>query len=704
MFGKNPAEPTAPVLMDAEGRFMAHLTREAYGWLGARYTWYNKIREAKKGGFQLFKEKGLEEQMEATRSALSLISKTLHSNLLVAYNGLMDAVKNSGAAPEGWPARIEAGTPVSLVDRHDAFLVAYSPFKFLNLAKPVRDKGKGLDYYVDGLIKKFMFKVIGYYCEPLNWKPERLAYFLQTLGPEANLQEVQGRLSGLKTDVGILCMTYQMLRFGRLKGRQDVSVKNTLEETFNISDEELVKDLYFQSWLVNGMSGFVFRYYLTLLAACQNRLAYKQVALIFHPLLAKVEEIQQQFQSSFGMEREKARLREPYMNLARDMEARSPVEILEVKGKQVKRINYNMRRLETMLYIHSGQISPRMLENWKVYLNRDLLSRKDITLAFNHLLELLNTLLVTSQNAMEGRIKVAQLLRQFTDDQEKMGRQQITLKKRALEEAKRKKSREMAKFKSQEQAEMVGIVKKELEDMESQGKLHLANMEKAMTARRESHLAKVAQLETTAREDREKNLGKSGGLIFQILVELDATHHLRGELASQLSNHIQEDKDSHYDGLYKQLWGVLTDLSPAEKTVLRNVVDNKLHLEPNELIISDEDKQAYQQQIDARIAEMETELPGVMDSRPAQGQANCTLRDLIGFGLTLPSLRLVLQLPFMSSAMAPNKLPPTVVKKALRVNHLMHPFPKHDIVLPNVDESQPPLKRINFNRLQKLPS
>jgi hypothetical protein len=49
------------------------------------------------------------------------------------------------------------------------------------------------------------------------------------------------------------------------------------------------------------------------------------------------------------------------------------------------------------------------------------------------------------------------------------------------------------------------------------------------------------------------------------------------------------------------------------------------------------------------------------------------------------------------------KLPPPTVRKLLALNQLMHPIPEHDLLLPNVEPDAPLTKRINFNRLAKLP-
>lgn len=705
MFGQKESAALEQPLLESEARYIAHLNRESYEWLGSRYAWYNKIRNAKKG-MALFREHGLEEQMEATRSALSLVGKTLNTGLALAYNSVVDSVVNRGAAPEGWPEKIDAGdrsAPPALTEEQDALIIAWMPLKFLNLAKAVRDKGKGLDYYVDGLVKKLTFKVVGYYCEPSHWDSRRLAYFLQGLDEDTGLQEVQSRLSALKSEVDLFTGTYQLFRFGRARGaNRDPQQKNTLEETFEITDQELLNDLYFQSFLVSGMEHFVFRYYLTLLSATRNPWALKQLSAIFEPLLGKTEEVHLRFTASFAMEKEKQRLRQDYSAFSKTMEARPPVETVEEKGRKTRRINYTHRLLEALAYARSGQFTERQAQTWRAYLEREVIQHLDGPRGYLLLLEVLNTLVMDTQSSMDGKLKVAATMRQFADEQERLGRAQIAQKKRLMEEQRRKKMREVAKFRAQEQANMVEVVQQEVARMEEDAAAELERVEQAIVKRREAQIARVEQLESLARQDREKNLGKNAANVWRLAQEADAERKLRTGIVPMLVHYIQEDKDTYHDLLYRHLFGVIDGLFPTEKMVLRSAVAQKLSLGENDLPISEEEMADYQQQLEARKAELNQEVPGVMEQKLIQGPVAVTVEQLLNMDLTAASLRLLFQLQFAGPNKPGAKLPGAVVKRLLIINQLAHPLPQNDISLPNVEGTAPPLKQINFNRLQKL--
>ncbi len=705
MFGQKAAAEAPPSLLEREGRFIAHLNAEAYGWLGKRYEWYNKIRTAKKGGLKLFADASLEEQMEATRSALNLVSKTLNSSLGTAYNAVIDQVKNSGQAPEDWPDKLEGdrSDPQPLTNEQDAVILGWMPLKFLNLAKPIRDKGKGLDFYSDGLIKKLYFKVVGYYTDPRNWNPERLGYALIGLDADAPLQEVQGKLGALKTETELLTNSLQMFKFGRAARRKEAGQQNAIDELFQISDEELLNDLYFQSLLMSGIEHFLFRYYLTLLSATDNTRAQRQLSLIFRPLLAKAVEVHTRFQSSFATEREKSRLRKPFLELYKAREALPPVQtVLDKKKREVRRINYNHKLIESLGYSRHPQLSQRQQALWGKYLQREVVAMLGSERGYHLLIELLTMLVWDTSAAMEGKVRAAKDLRDFADEQEKLGKMQLAQKKKALDEEKRKKSKAIGKFKSQEQMNMVEVLQQELAKLEADGTKGLEQLEQAIAQRRAAQMARVDQLEVAAKEDRERNQGKNAAAVFTLAMQLDANGKLRGNLVAYLAQFIQQHGDEHSQALYRNLFTAMPGLAPTEKMMLRSAVAQQVPLEPEELVVSEEELAAFREQIVNQKSALTAEIPGILEQRLAQGPVKAKVDDLLGMGLTAGSLSLLFNLPFSGQNKAPAKLPGEAVQKLLDINRLSHPLPEHDIILPNVEESAPAMKRVNFNRLQKL--
>ena len=96
------------------------------------------------------------------------------------------------------------------------------------------------------------------------------------------------------------------------------------------------------------------------------------------------------------------------------------------------------------------------------------------------------------------------------------------------------------------------------------------------------------------------------------------------------------------------------------------------------------------------------EVPGLLESKLTQGPVAVSVDNLLNMGLTGASLRLLFQLPFAGANRPAGRIPMEAVKKLLLINQLTHPMPENDVVLANVEATAPPLKRVNFNRLQKL--
>jgi hypothetical protein len=76
---------------------------------------------------------------------------------------------------------------------------------------------------------------------------------------------------------------------------------------------------------------------------------------------------------------------------------------------------------------------------------------------------------------------------------------------------------------------------------------------------------------------------------------------------------------------------------------------------------------------------------------------------MLDLGLNAASLNALLHMPLSPPNKPATKLPQPLVRKVLALNQLMHPIPEQDLMLPNVEADAPLIKRINFNRLAKLP-
>jgi hypothetical protein len=698
------SEAENPPFLKKEAQFVAHLNKQAYDWLGPRYRYFHKIRTAKEG-FSLFGGVNLEELMEATRSAINLVIKSLNAGLISAHNGLIDQVGNSGVAPENWPVKIEMpdrGNPPNVSDTQDALIINWMPIKFLNLAKMVRDKGKGLDLYSEGIVKKLYFKVIGYYCDPSHWDSERLGYFLTTLAPDAPVLDVNNRLSALKSELDLFASSYQLFKFGRPpRTAIDASTKNTLEDALELTQEEMVQDLYFQQFIVLGLESFLFRYYLTLLGCTTNPRALRSLSAVFEPALAKAVEQRVQFQASFLTEREKIRIRAPFQQFGAEFEAKPGVEEVEEKGHPARHINYSLRLQELTAFTRAAPLPEHAAHIWTSYLKHHAVEKSHAGTGLPLTLEVLNTIVKTAKLEIDAKLKAAQSLRSFADEREKQELRQVSLKKKEVTEAKRKKMTQSRHFKTLEQKDLAETIAKEAEEQEQTGLKEMEAMEQTVAKRKESILARAAQYDEAAQGGNIlQAAAQQAGAVYAVAAKLDTEGHFQNELVGYLLQQIQEGEGYAQD-LYRQLFVTMPGLYPTQKILLRKALESKIELTPDEMVVTEEEQKSYDEQIVTRKTELNVEAPGVLGMRLQHGPIRATVEELLKLGLTIPSLRLVLQIPLNAPNKPAQRIPPAIAQKIVGLNALMHPFPVMDLVLTNVEESAPPAKRLNFNRLSK---
>ncbi len=705
LFGGQKTEDETPPLLERESQEIRRVGREAYRWLGPRYIWYKKIRTAKPSALPFLDGQNLEEQMRATRAALQMLERTLNAGLVVAFNSTLKSLDKLEEKPEGLPAAVDMpdrSKPPRLNDENDAVIITYMPLRFINLAKMARDKGKGVDFYTEGLVKKLWFKVVGFYADPRNWKTERLAYFFDGLAEDADLAAINDRLAPLKTELELFEASYLMFKFGTPPRRKEAGTANTLDEVFDVSVQQQVMDLYFQSVIHTGLTHFLFRYYVTLLAAMPNPKGMRLISQIFRPVLAKADQVRIRFQASFAMERSKIGLRPQYQEFFKKMEAQPFVTEAERGGKKVQLHNYTHRLLELAAFPRTGGFGGKQAEHWRAFLAREVLGKAPLERGCAVLVELLDTILHSTQFAIDGKLEVVNDLRTFAEEQEQLSRQELRKKEKAVADAKRKKLASARKFKSTEQFDMVKTIEQEAADLEEQGQKMLDAVEAAIEKRKTALSERADSMEEAAKQESENHLGRAGAAVFALAEEVDKEKKLHQAFVQYVLAQIQGDNDLIYLDFYKNLFSLVPGLYPTEKMLLREAVSSRTKLEEGDMKVSAEESQAYEQQIVTKKTELTMETPGILEQRFRHNTVNTTLDKVLNAGLTQASLALALSL----GASAPNKpvvkLPPPVVQKLLALNQLMHPFAEHDISLPNVAETEPPAKRVNFNRLQKL--
>ncbi len=696
MAGDNRSPPGLEDLLGPEIASVRALDQEAHQSLGPHYRWYHQVRSAKRGELHLFGEANLEEQMLATRSALGSITGTLNAGLVQAFNAVVEGVSKAGGVPTGWPEKVEMpdrNNPPLTGAAHDTVIIAYHPLKFAGLAKPVRDKGKGLPFYTDGLVKKLWFKVVGYYCDETHWDAERLGWVVGGLADDTPLQEVQTRLAPLKTDIDLLTQTLQPFRFGSARlGATSSETKSSAEELYKFSDSELVQELYFQSLIVHGLVDFTFRYYVTLLGSLRNLRALHALSLMFQPLIVRAEELRMQFQTSFLMERDKSRLRNGFQEFYKEQEGRS--------GQEGEKLTH--RLIDAVALARSPQLNERQAHPWTEVLKREVLAEAESPRGCALLVEVLNVLVSGARSLVETRAKMAKMVRDFATDQEKLGLSQLSRKKHAAEEQKRVILRKAARFKAEKQPDAAQAYETQAATLDAENQEQFEQLQQSINRRRDALIARAEQMDAQAKEEVQVSPGRAAAAVYGLANAADPEHKLRGRLVPFLLQHLQEAWDPGYEIFYRSLFTVVGDLSAMEKMVLRKAIAARIKLDDTELVVTEGELKEHQQNVVNQKTELLMEAPGVLEQKLIQGQVQMRVDDLLKLSLNTPSLLLLLQLPLAAPNKAPAKLAPPVIRKVLILNQLMNPLAENDLVLPNVEADAPVTKRINFTRLAKM--
>jgi hypothetical protein len=343
----------------------------------------------------------------------------------------------------------------------------------------------------------------------------------------------------------------------------------------------------------------------------------------------------------------------------------------------------------------------RAAQVWAGYLKRNAIDKSKTGTGLPLMLEVLNTLVKMAKLEIDAKLKAAQSLRAFADEREKQELRQVGLKKKQVTEAKRNKMAQSRKFKGMDQKDLAATIAQEAETLEQEGMKEVEAMEQTVAKRKEAIIARSAQYDEAAQGGNIlQAAAQSAGAVYSVTRGLDPESHFQNELVGYLMQQIQEGEGYAQD-LYRQLFVTMPGLYPTQKILLRKALESKIELAPDEMVVTEEEQKSYDQQIVTRKTELNVEAPGVLGMRLQHGALRATVEEMLKLGLTIPSLRLALQIPLNAPNKPAQRLPPAIAQKIVGLNALMHPFPTVDLVLQNVEESAPAAKRLNFNRLAK---
>ena len=131
-----------------------------------KWSYFNRIKHGELS-LSVFGSNDILEQMKATKSALKYTSKYARLSYKSAYNAsLEDICKYTSLTRKELPQLPSTDEGYYYPDdpnKFDAVIIGYTPLKFLNTARKIREKSKATLRHCESLIARLYFKVAAYY-------------------------------------------------------------------------------------------------------------------------------------------------------------------------------------------------------------------------------------------------------------------------------------------------------------------------------------------------------------------------------------------------------------------------------------------------------------------------------------------------------------------------------------------------------------
>lgn len=714
--------------------------------LGAKWVYFKKIKHADKS-FHLLGEANLAEQMKATQSALRFTSKTARKALWSTFKSSVSDVKTKGGVKEGLPALPEVGEGevTTLPPGLDAFIVRWTPIKFMLTSKLIRDKGVATPRHSEGLVAKLMFKVVGFYLDPENWDPETLCVYLRKIDESSEYQEVASALEPLKNDLAKFAETFVPFKFGKATLSKDNSQEqDTFDDAFGTeSFDDQLKSLYLYHVIYEGMEQFLFKYYLTLLFSTPNRRAQRYLADIFRPAIAKAIENKNVFLGSFETDRSKKAFVGPYQEYCQKRAADPPKQRIDGPKAIYESWTYNLPLIERNALPFRLQREPEETEAWgrylKIYLHdirpqpsqpeapaegdaaqgeggqeaeakapveeqepgweRPHLEKPQRYFA---MMLLLNQMLLCSDAQRHARKLLLERFKERVMADKDLAQKRVVELKKKAEKKLREMDRKVRKLKRMKQEESVKVFEADIErfktQVEERAKTILADAA-AELANQKRRLK--ALFEEVAREQARKK-GISAGLVTQLANHLDPGEAFLGEFTAFVGEEIEREYLKDLEPFYTNLFAILHP-SIQDKTKLIQSLNKSAPEDGVRLELSEEEQEETRRTIEQLKAKLTGIKPDLFSSKVVVLQHLIPIDDLFELSLSNRTLGHLLQCKVTSPKNPKSTpLPPQLAKALLVLNSVVNPVPNNDLLIKGRETVPDPANRINVTQLGKL--
>ncbi len=706
------------------------LKQMAYHMLGAKWKYYHKIKKGGKG-LSLFKEKSLMEQMKATQSALRFTSKSAKKSYRTIYQAtLNDIVANLGIKKDCLPAlpEVEGGQePPSLTSQFDEVIITWTPFKFFHPAKQIREKGKATQRHSEGLVAKLFFKVAAFYSVPDNWNYEKLSIYVRRINEDTNYQEISSILEPLKNDINLFVEAYDSFKFGQAnlaKGAEQES--DAFDDAMAVeSFESQVRTLYWYGVIYHGIEQFVFRYFLTLITACQSTQAIRQLSVLFEPAFEKVIDVKGIFLGSFEIDRSKSKFRKPYKEYL-DKRLTDPVKTKLKTGKGVfETYIYNLKLIEALGLSFDISDIPEPGSAWAQFIKNFILNTEQPELltydtavdeflsenplpAINDelrnysLMQLLATMVRCTQFRRKARHKILERFKKRVIIDKEFAEKQIGEIQKRGEKQLRKLEKKLAKIKRLKQTEAIAIFEKDVEafkkKLADRSESIRLNANKALIAQKERLQGLFREI---SKEDS-VNSGNTASYVYQLVQQLDISTEFVTEFLKYSIENVQNNYSKELEPFYENMFEILNP-TVQEKIVVIQALKKSGGEKSINLALTPEEEQEFDTMVDNMKKQVEKTMPEVFKCKFLFLSLTFPIDSIFRISINNQSLKKVLRL----KVSLPNtgkqvQLSSETAKALLVLNMMMNPVPANNLIMDGKEEEADPQKALNSALLNKL--
>ncbi|MDH5560345.1 MAG: hypothetical protein OEY59_05765 [Deltaproteobacteria bacterium] len=706
----------------------------AHKELGSKWGYFKKIKHGGEG-FSFLREKTLMDQMKATQSALRFTSKNAKKLFRQTYLATMKDIKRYTGLKSGFPELpddVEGAPLPSLTSSHDAVIIAWTPVKFFQPAKIIREKGLATQRHSEGLIAKLFFKVVGYYSDPRNWDVHKLSIYLRKIKPEMNYSEIVAELEPLKTDLEKFCEVYELFKFGKASLSKDVAKDtDSFDDAMGVdSFEEQVRTLYWYHFIYLGIEQFFFRYYISLVTSTSNKMVMKYLTTIFEPVLIKVIENKNVFLGSFEIDRTKKVYFAPYEKYKEERKQDPPSFKIKTKNCTYQSLNYNLNLLERFSISFEILSTPSKDSGWVDFIKTnvlgiepvskeseqtededkkgptDVVDEYHIDIPFEDreyaLMQIMTMMINCTQFRRQARHKILERFKVKAEEDKGLVEKRLAEVRKKADKKLREMTRKITKLKRMKQEDSVGVYEQDIDKFKQRVEEMCENIKTSSTEELVHQKKRLKILFDEIGRENNINAGFTSKIVLNLANQLDPETSFKRGFSKYVANNIQEEYSKELEPFYRNIFEIL-EPPTQEKVMIVQALDRSGGAGGVKLSLSDEEKQEVEDLV-ARLKEkIAQHSPGVFESKLIFMSLIIPFDDIFKIGLDNHSLKVLLSVKVTTPKKPQGfKLPIETIKSLLVLNLVKNPVPKNSIIIDGKGSETDPLKAISQTKLNRL--